>query len=210
MSTADVRFARFEHFVGKAETKSIDRDKVQSLLDDLKEPWDQIVADFVRLEEYRKFDDFKEESCQVEELVENSLLLLRIRSENQKILIKRNYTTTPPVLGDKLQIQHMLLNFLINSLDAMGRRGTLSVGTEVIDRYVRIRITDSGTGIPLELRSEVFKPFYTTKKHGTGLGLPISRYIARKHGGRIEFSSKTGKESTFYIYLPVKRKKEQI
>jgi len=170
----------------------------------LKEPWDQILADFNRLEEYRKFDEFEEESCQVVDILESSLFLLRTRLDKQKITVKKAYNLTPPVMCDRHQVQHMLINLLINALDAMGRKGVLSLGTDVNDRYARIRITDNGVGIPPELHSEIFKPFFTTKKHGSGLGLPISRHIAGKHGGRIEFTSKSGKDSTFFVYLPVR------
>jgi len=205
LNVADVRFARLKEYVKKAEGKAVDKEKLQSLLTDLEEPWVEIVADFVRLEEYRKFDDFKTDTCQVEQLIDNSLFLLKIMFEKKKIEIKKSYSHTPPVSCDKHQLQHLLLNLFINAADALGRRGLLSVGTDVKERYVRIRITDNGVGIPQEKHSEIFKAFYTTKKHGSGLGLPICRYIAKKHGGRIDFTSKVGKETTFNVYLPALR-----
>jgi signal transduction histidine kinase len=205
LNVADVRFARFENYLKKADAKQIPKDTVQDFLTQLKEPWDEILADFNRLEEYRKFDEFHEEFWDVESLIEDSLFMLRNRFEKQKITIKKTYAKTPEVLCDKHQIQHMLLNLFLNAMDAMGRRGVLSVGTDLYDRYVRIRISDTGVGIPSELHSEIFKPFFTTKKQGSGLGLPISRYIARRHRGRIDFTSRSGKESTFSIYLPLER-----
>lgn len=208
LNIASVRFANFDEAVRTGEGKTIERERVQSFLDNLKEPWDQLLADFTGLEEYKKFDEFLEENCQIDDLVEGSLFLLKNRLEKQKVNVKKNLTKPPEVMCAKHQVTHMLLNLFLNALDAMGRKGTLSVGTDVKDRYVRIRVTDNGVGIAPELRSEIFKPYYTTKKHGTGLGLPISRYIARKHGGRIEFTSKSGKESTFSIYLPIAKAKE--
>lgn len=205
LNVANSRFARFEEYVSKAEGKMLDKQKVQEFLDGLKVPWDELVADFEHLEEYRKFDDFTPEVCQVEPLIDNTLFLLRLKFEKQKIVVKKVYNHTPAVSCDKHQFQHMLLNLFVNAADSMGRRGTLTVATDVKDRYVRIRITDTGLGFPPEQYSKIFKPFYTTKKHGSGLGLPISLYIARRHGGRIDFASKVGKETTFSVLVPAQR-----
>lgn len=209
MNVLAMRFASLDEFVGKAGVRHVDKDKVQFFVGQLREPLEELAADFSRLEQYRNsIDDFKEEPCQVEELVDGSINLLKAKFERKKIDIKRSYQPLPEILCDPHQVQHMLLNLLLNALDAMGKRGTLSVGAEAKDGYVRIRITDSGKGIAAEHHSEIFKPFFTTKKHGSGLGLPISRYIAQRHGGRIDFATKTGKESTFYIYLPVAKQGE--
>ena len=182
-NVVSVRFADFASRLRTSEANKIDKYIVQDFLHHVAEPLDEILEDFNRLEEYRKFDEFHEEFCQIQNLIDNSLFMLRNRFEKQRITIKKTYTRVPEVLCDKHQIQHMLLNLFLNAIDAMGKRGVLSVGTDIYDRYVRIRICDSGIGIAPQYHSEIFKSFFTTKKHGTGLGLPISRYIAMRHGG---------------------------
>jgi signal transduction histidine kinase len=88
----------------------------------------------------------------------------------------------------------------------MGRKGMLLVGIEGVSNghFVRIRISDTGIGIPPELHSKIFQPYFTTKPKngGTGLGLSVSRYIVEEHGGRLDFYSKVGKGTTFIIDLP--------
>lgn len=202
-----MRFAALDDYVKRAVGKVVEKDKVQTHLAQLKAPLEELVEDFNRLEDYRKFDEFEEGECRVEELLDSSLQMLRTRFERKKISIKRSYANTPQISCDKHQIQHMLLNLLLNALDATGRKGVVSVGTELKDGNVRIRVTDTGTGIAPDDHSKIFKPFFTTKKHGSGLGLPISQYIARMHGGRIDFTSKS-KETNFYVYLPVERQGE--
>jgi signal transduction histidine kinase len=113
---------------------------------------------------------------------------------------------TSVIRGDRNQLQHLLINLLINALDAMGRKGMLLVGIEGVSNghFVRIRISDTGIGIPPELHSKIFQPYFTTKPKngGTGLGLSVSRYIVEEHGGRLDFYSKVGKGTTFIIDLP--------
>jgi len=88
---------------------------------------------------------------------------------------------------------------------AIERKGRILIQTDVKEDHVRIRITDTGKGIPAELHSKIFEHSLTTKKHaaGAGFGLPISRYIVRKHGGEIELTSRLGKGVTFSVYLPI-------
>ncbi|HJP93602.1 MAG TPA: GAF domain-containing sensor histidine kinase [Pyrinomonadaceae bacterium] len=208
MHAIGMRFAELQDFVTTHSNKTLEKEKIQALIEHLKKPLEELSADFSGLEEYRKFDDFNEEQCQVEDLIESSIRLLQTKFNRKKINIKKHFQHTPEIFCDKHQVQHMLLNLFLNALDAMGRKGTLSLGTEVKDGYVRIRVSDTGTGISSENYSEIFKPFFTTKKHGSGLGLPISRYIAARHGGSLEFSSKIGRETTFSIFLPIERQGE--
>ena len=123
------------------------------------------------------------------------------------------------VLADRHQIEQVLLNLAINACDAMGNRGTLTIAAEAIDlagaaaerhrvragRYVRIAVSDTGTGMDDATRARLFEPFFTTKEHGkgTGLGLSIVYGIVKQSGGHIEVLSERGRGSTFAIYLPV-------
>ena len=122
------------------------------------------------------------------------------------------------VIADKNQIEQVLLNIYINAWQAMPDGGTLLIDAQniVLDasflkafdirpgRYVRISITDTGIGIDPEIQARIFEPFFTTKGmgRGTGLGLASAYGIIKNHDGAIDFVSRPGKGTSFYIYLP--------
>jgi two-component system cell cycle sensor histidine kinase/response regulator CckA len=123
------------------------------------------------------------------------------------------------ILGDPTQVHQILLNLCVNARDAMPNGGTLAVALEncVLDehyealnldakagRYVKINVTDSGTGIAPALVGRIFEPFFTTKElnKGTGLGLSTVMAIAKSHGGSITVYSEQGKGTSFAVYLP--------
>jgi len=123
------------------------------------------------------------------------------------------------VRADRHQIEQVLLNLAINGCDAMGNRGTLTITADAVDltvseagrhrlfpgAYVRIAVTDTGTGMDDETRRSVFEPFFTTKEvgRGTGLGLAVAHGIVTQHGGQIEVESELGKGSTLTVFLPL-------
>ncbi|MCL2808555.1 MAG: ATP-binding protein [Treponema sp.] len=107
---------------------------------------------------------------------------------------------------DKHRISQIFTNIVINAIDAMNGRGTIEVRTDLVKKrevsYCRISIKDSGKGINTEEGQLIFTPYFTTKKSGTGLGLPIIERIVNEHGGAIWFDSAEGIGTTFYIDLP--------
>lgn len=115
--------------------------------------------------------------------------------------------TLPLVEADRVQLQQVMLNLMMNACDAMsigpadGRR--LSIRTRAIDGAVRISFTDLGPGFRAEDYEKLFQPFYTTKPQGLGLGLSISRSIVTAHGGRLWGTSSPGHGATFHLSLPV-------
>jgi signal transduction histidine kinase len=110
----------------------------------------------------------------------------------------------PLVNGHAGQLQQVVLNLLTNALDATPRGGRVSVVTRVAAREVVTDVSDTGPGIPLAERKEIFEAFFSTKQpgRGTGLGLFISSQIVREHGGRIDLESEHGVGSTFSVALP--------
>jgi signal transduction histidine kinase len=122
----------------------------------------------------------------------------------------------PDVPGDPDQIQQVCLNLLMNAIHAMPTGGRLRVGTERVVRrkgdldlaapaeYVRLEISDSGSGIPEAHRDKIFEPFFTTRDEGqgTGLGLAVSNGIVKDHDGWIEVESPAGGGAVFRVYLP--------
>jgi|YelNatPaOPRAMG01_1025707.scaffolds.fasta_scaffold06471_2 PAS domain S-box-containing protein len=109
----------------------------------------------------------------------------------------------PTVPVDETQLWQAILNIIRNALDAMPGGGTLTVRTARAGGEVLLAISDTGRGMtPLE-QQNLFKPFFSTKPGGTGLGLPLTQQIVAEHGGRIECQSIEGRGTTFLLYLPV-------
>jgi signal transduction histidine kinase len=99
------------------------------------------------------------------------------------------------------------MNLVVNAIQAMGDGGQLHVSTRVVDGHVALTVRDTGVGIPEEMRSKIFLPFFTTKdaEKGTGLGLSVVLGIVKSHQGRIEVTSAAGQGSEFAVYLPAFR-----
>jgi CheY-like chemotaxis protein len=114
----------------------------------------------------------------------------------------------PPAVADQSQIEQVLLNLAINARDAMPTGGALSIGTERVDAdggaWVRLTVTDSGTGMAPEVAEHAFEPFFTTKgpSEGTGLGLATVYGIATQDGGRVDIASEVGRGTTVNVLLP--------
>jgi two-component system NtrC family sensor kinase len=113
----------------------------------------------------------------------------------------------PPVRADRSQMQQVFLNILMNAVQAMDERGTISISTrhDAETEAVEVTIADTGRGIPPEQIGRVFDPFFTTKEssHGTGLGLSIAYGIVTTHGGSIAVRSEVAKGTAFVVHLPV-------
>jgi signal transduction histidine kinase len=114
------------------------------------------------------------------------------------------------VLGDRVQLQQVIINIVINGIQAV--TGVDSRGRSLLIRSTRdqsdqvvVAVKDSGIGIDTENVNRMFEPFYTTKSQGTGMGLSICRSIIEAHGGRIWASGHDGAGATFYFALPSHR-----
>jgi two-component system NtrC family sensor kinase len=150
------------------------------------------------------------EEVDVSDLVERTLFLIGHKLRLQQISLEKDFSTdVPPVTCDADQIQQALLAILMNAMDAMPDGGVLKVGTrlggpgEAGERCVEIEITDSGVGIPPEIKGRLFDPFFTTKqdKESVGLGLAVVQGIVKSHHGNIDVQSEPGK-TTFVMTLP--------
>ena len=120
--------------------------------------------------------------------------------------LNRDFGEVPQIKCFPQQLNQVFLNLLVNAAHAIGdRQGSITVRTWSEAEYVFVSVTDSGCGIPEEIRQKIFEPFFTTKEvgKGTGLGLSISYDIVHKHGGEIMVESEVGLGSTFTVRLPV-------
>jgi hypothetical protein len=111
----------------------------------------------------------------------------------------------PDLSFDENQIAQVLDNLIRNAADSMPQGGALGLRTRREGDEACVQVTDTGMGIPPEVRERMFSPFFTTKRSGTGLGLAVCQKIMDDHGGRIEVRSKFGAGATFVIYLPLRR-----
>jgi len=105
---------------------------------------------------------------------------------------------------DEKQLNQALLNLLVNAQEAMPDGGTLEVRLSVDGLDAVVEVSDTGIGIDAEDRARVFRPFYSNKSGGTGLGLSLTRRIVQEHGGSLDFHSEPGRGTTFRLQLPVK------
>jgi two-component system NtrC family sensor kinase len=142
-------------------------------------------------------------------VVSHATALLRGQKEFRHISIKEQPADDlPKVLGDRNQLEQVVLNLSLNGCEAMPDGGTLTISTRVDGDSVVLTVSDTGTGIPEEDRGRIFDPFFTTKPvgRGTGLGLSVTYGIVQQHGGSVEVTSKVGKGSMFTIRLPAQPK----
>ena len=140
---------------------------------------------------------------------EHAVMFARQQAITKRIMIELEVTgAIPPVEHDPNQINQVLLNLLLNAIQSMNKPGTVRVSLENDDDSVLITVADEGKGIPAEHLPNIFRPFFTTKGHGTGLGLSLARRIVESHGGHIDVTSEVGKGSQFGIRLPIVREKQ--
>ncbi len=135
--------------------------------------------------------------------VEHAVMLARQQVLSKPITIElRKSPDLPEVEHDSDQIHQVLLNLLLNAVQAMEGSGTVRVEIAPLEGCAGVVVTDTGRGISPQHIANIFRPFYTTKGNGTGLGLSLARRIVEEHQGRIEVSSTVGKGSRFTVLLP--------
>ncbi len=198
---------------GNTTAGQIDDDMLDSVRVVLKEVerLDSIVRDLLLFSRPRSFHPVE---CNVVEICERVLSLIANRCAGANVVVHRAYLNAPTVLVDIAQIEQVLLNLCINALQAMHEGGILTIScqarqvpaTDLLTRassWLEITVSDTGTGIAPDQIERIFQPFYTTKAHGIGLGLPISRRLVEDHHGALTVESKPGYGATFTIQLPL-------
>jgi len=110
----------------------------------------------------------------------------------------------PPLDADPNYLKQLLLNLILNGVQAMPQGGTLTVAAEADKDLLRLTVADQGMGIERQALTKIFEPYFTTKPNGSGLGLSIARRIAEAHGGKIAVESEPNRGSRFQVFLPFK------
>jgi PAS domain S-box-containing protein len=147
------------------------------------------------------------ELVDVNELIREMIVLLRSEANRYSISIRTELAgQLPKVMADRVQLQQVFMNLILNGIDAMKEmsgESELAIKSEAGDGQVLISVSDTGVGLPAERTEQIFKAFFTTKDNGTGMGLPISRSIIESHGGRLWAAGASGRGATFQFTLPV-------
>jgi PAS domain S-box-containing protein len=147
------------------------------------------------------------EIVDVNELIREMFVLLRSEADRYSITIRTELAEDlPKVMADRVQLQQVFMNLMLNGIDAMNGTtggGELTIKSEAAEDQLLISVSDTGVGFPPEQADEIFRSFFTTKVKGTGMGLPISRSIIESHGGRLWAAPASGRGATFQFTLPV-------
>jgi C4-dicarboxylate-specific signal transduction histidine kinase len=185
-----------------------DLPKVQLVVDDivtLTRRASEVIKRLRKLLENRKVElkpvSLNKVITEIVDLVRDEAILKRIKVSTH--LAHR----LPFVMGDRIQLQQVFLNLLVNAFDAMqrtpARRRELIIRTFATDpRFITLEVQDSGAGIPSERLAKVFDPYFTTKSKGMGMGLSICRSIVSAHHGKISAANNPGRGATFSVLLP--------
>ncbi|MFQ5854959.1 MAG: sensor histidine kinase [Anaerolineae bacterium] len=183
----------------------------QEYLDVVQEQVDRIAGIVSRLLE-QLYQPSEEALTPVElnSLITDLLALFDWQLQDTNIAVElRLSETLPPVIGAKNGLRQVCLNVLLNAIESMPDGGTVHITSEQVDDEVCVTLSDTGVGIAPQDIPRVFDPFYTTKPHGTGLGLTVSYRIIQEHGGDLAIESCPGTGTTVRLVLPIRGPSDQ-
>jgi PAS domain S-box-containing protein len=154
------------------------------------------------------------EFVDINEVVREMVVLLQSEATPFSVSIQTELGEIPQVMADRVQLQQVLMNLVINAIDAMkdvnGPRELIIRSQQAEDGQVMVSTCDTGMGLPPQQADRIFDAFFTTKPHGTGMGLSISRSIVESHGGRLWAAHNSGRGASFYFTLPSAGAAEQV
>jgi two-component system, NtrC family, sensor kinase len=160
------------------------------------------------LRDFARLDGHDLQEVDLNAGIESTLNIARGRGVKKDVRLQANLRPLPPVGCYPAQINQVVLNLVVNAIDACADGGTVTVRTAAGAGGVAIHVIDDGHGIDPAVRDRVFDPFFTTKPPGQGtglgLGLSISHGIVQDHGGRIEVDSAPGRGAHFTVHLPLR------
>jgi signal transduction histidine kinase len=185
-----------------------DRDKLKRALEQVgaqAKRASNIIQDF---REFLRREDVRHERLDLHALVREAVALVDGAARDAGATLQvRLPAELPPVEGDPVQLQQVLINLMHNAIESLNggvRQRVVEIAVESGDQ-VEIRVRDSGVGMPQDLLPQLFTPFLTTKPHGLGMGLPVSRSIVEFHGGRMSAENNAEGGMTFRVRLPIVR-----
>jgi two-component system NtrC family sensor kinase len=136
------------------------------------------------------------------DLIDEVLVLTAKQLERMRVRVHKDLGRVPPLNGNPTQLKQVMLNLVLNAMEAMPEGGDLTIELRCPNGEAVITIMDTGVGMDSQTVARIFEPFYSTKDEGTGLGLAVTYGIIEGHGGSIQVDSEPGKGSRFTIWLP--------
>lgn len=163
------------------------------------EQMDDLLTRFLR---FAKSDEFNMSDVYINSLIKHVIKLTEFQLKDRSINLSLALSKLPPIKADRAMIQQALLNLVLNAVEAMSGGGTLTISSRAQDGYAFVSVSDTGMGIPEDIKDKIFDPFFTTKGDGTGLGLSIVYNIVNLHNGNVSFES-NGEGTIFNLEIPV-------
>ena len=188
---------------------SPDLDEVRAILADIRSDDERAGQVIDRMRGLLKRQTLETQALDVTVLVREVAALVRVDAAARQVKIDVDVPDdVPRVRGDRVHLQQVLLNLILNAMDALnltsleGRRVSLAAQLDGL-QTVGISVADTGPGIPREMLAQIFDPFFTTKPNGMGMGLGISRTIIEAHGGQLSAENTSSGGASFRFTLPV-------
>lgn len=177
-------------------------DDVHSMLDVIQSEVKRIGGVLESFRDFASIDQLDLNEININEMVARQIKLMQPKADSQDVKIEAVLADRSLRLqGDEVRLEQVLLNLIVNSLEAMPEGGKLSILTKTSDETAFLEVADTGPGIPESLRGKILEPYFTTKTSGTGLGLAFCDKIVRQHGGSLDFeTSENG--TVFRLSLP--------
>lgn len=191
------------------QQESPDLNEIRAILADIRKDDQRASAVISRMRALLKGQSLETRTIEVGELIGEVAALARADAAARHVKLETSVSLgLPSVKGDRVHLEQVLLNLILNGMDALNETRQndrrVSVGAQLGGpQWIEIAVSDSGSGIPADKLADVFEPFFTTKPHGMGMGLPISRTIVEAHGGRLWAENRNGGGTTFRFTLRV-------
>ncbi len=179
-----------------------DRDKLEIILKEI-ERLESLITD---VRDFTKSIEIERKECDLNALILETISFFKDEASKYgiEIIVELDSDIPKTIKLDPDLMKQVLINLIKNAIEAINEQGSLKISSRLEKSVVKIEISDTGCGISEKYLKEIFNPFFTTKKKGTGLGLTISYRIVKAHGGIIKIKSKEGKGTTCTILLPIK------
>jgi signal transduction histidine kinase len=147
------------------------------------------------------------ELLDVNDVIRELIVLLRSEATRYAISVRTELAPDlPQVMGDRVQLQQVMMNLIMNSIEAMknvdGTRELAIRSRQEEHEHLLVSVTDTGVGLPTQQANQIFNAFFTTKRDGTGMGLSISRSIVESHDGRLWAADNSSRGASFHLALP--------
>jgi signal transduction histidine kinase len=156
-----------------------------------------------RVRDYVSFRAGHWTGVNIAKLIEECIELTRPLWHPAQVQLVRDCSQVPMVWGNVADLRRVFTNLIINALEAMPKGGRLTITCRRENGNIKVSVSDTGSGIPVEHRANIFRPYFTTKSEGTGIGLSGAQTIVRAHGGDISFHSEVNAGTTFWVLLPI-------